>query len=404
MFRKYQHGTLTFSIWYAFTENFVLPISHDEVVHGKGSLLGKMAGDEWQRFANLRLLLGYMWTHPGKKLLFMGCDFGQVREWTHEQSLEWHVLQYPQHAGVQRWMRDLNHFYRDTPPLYELDFSAEGFQWIDCNNGDMSVLVFLRKGRHPDDCTLVACNFTPVPRENYQIGVPRGGRWRERLNSDARDYWGSGLGNFGATRGGPAALARSFSLTQSAPAAARDRDPHACLRVAPRHEQAPCCHREHHAAASTADAFPIKRTIGESVVVEADVFTDGHDAVAALLLYRHESSHDWHSLPMEPLGNDRWRAHFTVQVLGTLSVHGRRPGWIIWKPGAAGSPRSTRRARTSASSCAPVRLLAEQLAARVAGRRGATGARVGRRHHRCASAIWRRASHSPRAPVMRELE
>jgi 1,4-alpha-glucan branching enzyme len=203
LFRKYQHGTLTFSIWYAFTENFVLPISHDEVVHGKGSLIGKMSGDEWQRFANLRLLLGYMWTHPGKKLLFMGCEFGQVREWTHDSSLEWHVLQYPQHAGVQHWMRDLNHFYKETPSLWELDFSGDGFQWIDCNNGDMSVLIYLRKGRKPGDVTLVALNFTPVPRDNYQIGVPRGGRWRERLNSDAKDYWGGGVGNFGAIEASP---------------------------------------------------------------------------------------------------------------------------------------------------------------------------------------------------------
>ncbi len=175
LFRKYQHGTLTFSIWYAFTENFVLPISHDEVVHGKGSLIGKMSGDEWQRFANLRLLLGYMWTHPGKKLLFMGCEFGQVREWTHDSSLEWHVLQYPQHAGVQHWMKDLNRFYKESPSLWELDFSGDGFQWIDANNGDTSVLVYLRKGRKPDDFTLVALNFTPVPRDNYQIGCRAAG-------------------------------------------------------------------------------------------------------------------------------------------------------------------------------------------------------------------------------------
>jgi 1,4-alpha-glucan branching enzyme len=203
LFRKYQHGSLTFSIWYAFTENFVLPISHDEVVHGKGSLIGKMSGDDWQKFANLRLLLGYMWTHPGKKLLFMGCEFGQVREWTHDSSLEWHVLQYPQHAGVQHWMRDLNNFYKQTPSLWELDFSADGFQWIDCNNGDMSVLIYLRKGKRPGDVTLVALNFTPVPRNNYQIGVPRGGKWRERLNSDAQDYWGGGIGNFGVIEASP---------------------------------------------------------------------------------------------------------------------------------------------------------------------------------------------------------
>jgi 1,4-alpha-glucan branching enzyme len=203
LFRKYAHNSLTFSIWYAFNENFVLPISHDEVVHGKGSLLGKMAGDEWQRFANLRLFLGYMWTHPGKKLLFMGSEFGQVREWSHDSSLEWHVLQFANHAGVQHWMRDLNHFYKETPSLWELDFSGDGFQWIDANNGDMSVLVYLRKGKKPGDFTLVALNFTPGPRENYQIGVPRGGRWRERLNSDAKDYWGSGMGNQGVVESAP---------------------------------------------------------------------------------------------------------------------------------------------------------------------------------------------------------
>jgi 1,4-alpha-glucan branching enzyme len=202
IYRKYQHNKLTFSIWYAFTENFVLSISHDEVTHGKGSLLGKMPGDDWQKFANLRLLLGYMWTHPGKKLLFMGCEFGQKREWQHDESLEWHVLQYPLHAGAQSWMRDLNRLYRDTPALYEIDFSGDGFQWIDANNGDMSALVYLRKGRS-GDVALVACNFTPVPRDNYQVGVPRGGRWIERLNSDAPMYGGGGIGNFGGLEAAP---------------------------------------------------------------------------------------------------------------------------------------------------------------------------------------------------------
>src|ERR1700722_8468732 len=202
VYRKYQQNKLTFSIWYAFTENFVLPISHDEVVHGKGSLIGKMPGDEWQKFANLRLLLGYMWAHPGKKLLFMGCDFGQKREWQHDESLEWHVLQYPLHAGVKNWVSDLNRLYRKTPALYELDFSGDGFQWIDANNSDMSVIVFLRKGRS-GDIALVACNFTQVPRDNYQIGVPRGGRWIERLNSDAAYYGGSDIGNFGGIEAAP---------------------------------------------------------------------------------------------------------------------------------------------------------------------------------------------------------
>jgi 1,4-alpha-glucan branching enzyme len=196
VFRKYHHSRLTFSIWYAFSENFVLPLSHDEVVHGKGSLIGRMPGDEWQQFAGLRLLYGYMWTHPGKKLLFMGGEFGQRREWHHDESLEWHVLQYPLHAGVQRWVRDLNQLYRATPALHELDFSKAGFAWVDCADADISIISFLRLGSSGAP-VLVACNFTPVPRPNYRLGVPRAGRWRERLNSDAGDYGGSGQGNLG---------------------------------------------------------------------------------------------------------------------------------------------------------------------------------------------------------------
>jgi 1,4-alpha-glucan branching enzyme len=202
--RKYHHSRLTFSIWYAFSENFVLPLSHDEVVHGKGSLIGKMPGDEWQQFASLRLLLGYMWTHPGKKLLFMGGEFGQRREWQHEESLEWHVLAFPLHAGVQRWVGDLNRLYRESAALHELDFSAAGFQWLDCDDADVSVIAFLRRGAS-GTVALIACNFTPVPRENYRIGVPRGGRWHERLNSDAADYGGSGQGNLGALDSEPVA-------------------------------------------------------------------------------------------------------------------------------------------------------------------------------------------------------
>jgi 1,4-alpha-glucan branching enzyme len=195
--RKFHHSRLTFSIWYAFTENFVLPLSHDEVVHGKGALIGKMPGDEWQQFANLRLLFGYMWAHPGKKLLFMGGEFGQRREWQHEESLEWHVLQYPLHAGVQRWVRDLNRLYRSTPALYEIDFSDAGFQWIDCQHADLSVVAFLRRDAS-GGVALIVCNFTPVPRDSYRIGVAQPGRWHERLNSDATDYGGSGQGNQGA--------------------------------------------------------------------------------------------------------------------------------------------------------------------------------------------------------------
>jgi 1,4-alpha-glucan branching enzyme len=195
--RKYHHSRLTFSLWYAFTENFVLPLSHDEVVHGKGSLIGKMPGDEWQQFASLRLLFGYMWAHPGKKLLFMGGEFGQRREWQHDESLEWHVLQYPLHSGVQRWIRDLNRLYRGTASLHEQDFVDAGFQWIDCDDADVSVIAFLRKSRS-GELALVVCNFTPVPREGYRLGVPRAGVWRERLNSDAGVYGGSDLGNLGA--------------------------------------------------------------------------------------------------------------------------------------------------------------------------------------------------------------
>jgi 1,4-alpha-glucan branching enzyme len=195
--RKYHHSRLTFSLWYAFTENFVLPLSHDEVVHGKGALIGKMPGDEWQQFASLRLLFGYMWTHPGKKLLFMGGEFGQRREWQHDESLEWHVLGYPLHAGVRRWVRDLNHLYRGTAALHELDFSAAGFSWIDCDDADVSVISFLRRSSS-GTLALVVCNFTPVPRPSYRVGVPVAGRWQERLNSDAADYGGSGQGNLGA--------------------------------------------------------------------------------------------------------------------------------------------------------------------------------------------------------------
>ncbi len=200
--RKYHQNQLTFSIWYAFTENFMLPLSHDEVVHGKGSLIGKMSGDEWQQFAGLRLLFGYMWTHPGKKLLFMGGEFGQKREWAHDSSLEWHVLQYPLHAGVKQWVRDINQVYRQSPALYSLDFSNDGFQWIDCNDAQSSTISYLRKGRN-GELVMVVCNFTPVPRDNYIVGAPRGGRWRERLNSDAREYGGSGIGNFGSIEASP---------------------------------------------------------------------------------------------------------------------------------------------------------------------------------------------------------
>ncbi len=195
--RKYHHNQLTFSIWYAFSENFVLALSHDEVVHGKGSLIRKMAGDDWQKFANLRLLFGYMITHPGKKLSFMGSELAQWSEWYHEESLEWHLLEMPFHQGMQRWVRELNHLYRSEPALYELDFSGEGFSWIDCGNWEESVVSYIRKARSNSDVILAVCNLTPVPRHNYRVGVPSGGFWKELMNSDAKEYGGSGQGNFG---------------------------------------------------------------------------------------------------------------------------------------------------------------------------------------------------------------
>ncbi|MGV8900128.1 MAG: 1,4-alpha-glucan branching protein GlgB [Burkholderiaceae bacterium] len=216
--RKYHQDQLLFSICYAFTENFVLPLSHDEVVHGKGALIGKMPGDSWQQFANLRLLYGYMWAHPGKKLLFMGCEFGQRREWQHDESLEWHLLQYPEHNGLQRWVQDLNRIYRSEPALHALDFSPDGFEWIDCSDAQQSVVIFLRKGLTPQDIVLVMCNCTPVPHHNYQVGVPHGGFWRELLNSDATLYGGSGQGNMGGVEAAPiAAHGRSHSLMLTLP-------------------------------------------------------------------------------------------------------------------------------------------------------------------------------------------
>ncbi len=192
--RKFHHNELTFSMIYAFTENFVLPLSHDEVVHGKGSLLDQMPGDLWQKFANLRLLLTYMWTHPGKKVLFMGGDFGQWNEWNYEESLQWHLLQHASHQGVQRLVADLNRVYREQPALHEVDFHYQGFEWVDCLSSEDSLLAFMRRAKRPDDFVLVCCNFTPVPRPKYRIGVPSPGWYREVLNSDAHVYGGSDLG------------------------------------------------------------------------------------------------------------------------------------------------------------------------------------------------------------------
>jgi 1,4-alpha-glucan branching enzyme len=200
--RRWHHHRLTFSLAYAFTENFMLPLSHDEVVHGKGSLLNKMPGDAWKQFANLRLLFGHQWAHPGKKLLFMGGEFGQRREWNHDEALDWGALGDPAHLGLQRWVEDLNRFYRAEPALYELDFDAAGFEWIDAADAEGSVLSYLRKARD-GSCVLVVANFTPVPRDNYLVGVPRPGAWAERLNSDATLYGGSGVGNQGGVHSAP---------------------------------------------------------------------------------------------------------------------------------------------------------------------------------------------------------
>ncbi|MDR1874822.1 MAG: 1,4-alpha-glucan branching protein GlgB [Synergistaceae bacterium] len=202
--RSFHHNQLTFSIWYAFSENFMLPISHDEVVHGKGSLVNKMPGDWWQKRANLRLLLGYMWTHPGKKLLFMGCEFGQGLEWNHNTALEWHLLKMPEFSGIQQWVKDLNGALLRYPPLYERDFTPDGFQWIDCSDWQKSVIAFLRRGAAEDEYVLAVCNFTPLPREGYRIGAPKPGFWREVLNSDAAVYGGSDVGNAGGMETDPA--------------------------------------------------------------------------------------------------------------------------------------------------------------------------------------------------------
>jgi 1,4-alpha-glucan branching enzyme len=201
--RKYHHNDMTFGLLYAYHENFILPLSHDEVVHGKGSLIGKMPGDRWQKFANLRAYFAFMWTHPGKKLLFMGGEFGQEREWNHDWGLDWGSLADPLHAGVQLLVRDLNRLYRATPSLHQLDCEPEGFAWIDAANANESVLSYARRGREQNELAVIVCNFTPVPRHDYRIGVPRPGRYLERVNTDAGVYGGSGIGNAGAVEAEP---------------------------------------------------------------------------------------------------------------------------------------------------------------------------------------------------------
>jgi 1,4-alpha-glucan branching enzyme len=219
VYRMFHHNQLLFSMMYAFSENFILPLSHDEVVYGKGSLLRKMPGDDWQKFANLRLLYGYMFGHPGKKLLFMGNDFGQWNEWNHDTSLDWHLLeQDARHKQLQRWVRDLNTLLRGEPSLYELDADAAGFEWIDCNDVARSVVSFLRKGTRQEDTLLFACNFTPVPRHNHRIGAPAGGFWKEIMNGDAPLYGGSGQGNMGGVEASPLPVhGRPWSLSITAP-------------------------------------------------------------------------------------------------------------------------------------------------------------------------------------------
>ena len=198
--RSHHLDDLNFSLVYAFSENFVLPLSHDEVVHGKRSIFGRMSGDEWQRFANLRLLYGYMFGHPGKKLLFMGNEFGQQAEWSFERSLDWHLASLPPHAGLQRWVRDLNYRYRSDPKLHLSDSSPDGFDWVDRSDAQSTIVSFLRRGGGENGLLLFVCNFTPIDRSGYRIGVPDGGEWVERLNSDAEHYGGRGLGNYGSVQ------------------------------------------------------------------------------------------------------------------------------------------------------------------------------------------------------------
>jgi 1,4-alpha-glucan branching enzyme len=203
VYRKFHQHKVTFGLMYAFTENFVLVLSHDEVVHGKKSLLDKMPGDDWQRFANLRALYGHMWGHPGKKMLFMGGEIGQWWEWNHDDSLQWHLLDYAPHRGLQQYIADLNRLYQSEPALYQVDFDWQGFQWIDLHDSDNSTLTYIRYAQDRTDCIVCACNFTPIPREHYRMGVPRGGVYRELLNSDSEIYGGSNMGNGGSVQADP---------------------------------------------------------------------------------------------------------------------------------------------------------------------------------------------------------
>ncbi len=217
--RKHHHDKMTFGLVYAFNENFVLPLSHDEVVHGKGSLIGRMPGDEWQRFANLRAYFANMYAHPGKKLLFMGSELAQYQEWSHDRSLDWHLLEHASHSGVQNVVRDLNNLYRKTPALYELDFSAAGFEWIEWSDRDNSILSWIRRDKS-GEFVICITNFTPVVRNNFRIGVPQAGSYRERLNTDAQQYGGSGISNPAMTAEPVASHNRPHSLSLALPALA----------------------------------------------------------------------------------------------------------------------------------------------------------------------------------------
>jgi 1,4-alpha-glucan branching enzyme len=203
IYRRYHHHELTFSLMYAFSENFILPLSHDEVVHGKGSLFSKMPGDRWQKFANLRTLYAYMWAHPGKKLLFMGCELAQEQEWSHERSLDWHLLEQPEHAGIQALVRDLNRLYRDEPALWQVDSDPSGFWWIEPNDPDRNVVAFARQSRDGQRVVVFAANLSPLPRTGYRLGLPRACRWREALNTDSTFYGGGDVGNLGGVEPEP---------------------------------------------------------------------------------------------------------------------------------------------------------------------------------------------------------
>ncbi|HUS19758.1 MAG TPA: 1,4-alpha-glucan branching protein GlgB [Terriglobales bacterium] len=218
VYRQFHHNSLSFRMLYAFNENFILPLSHDEVVHGKGSLVNRMAGDDWQKFANLRALFGYMYAQPGKKLIFMGGEFAQRREWNHDSSLDWHLLQHREHAGMRQWVTDLNRMYRSEPALYERDMEPSGFEWVDASDSHNSVISFIRKGSSSDDLVLFVVNLTPIVRYQYRVGVPRPGKWHELLNSDAEQYSGSGQGNMGVVEAGNVSWhGHHFSLSLTLP-------------------------------------------------------------------------------------------------------------------------------------------------------------------------------------------